>query len=441
MSRANHRCDRYARALTPRSSGPRALLLATAGLAVSACGSDFSREDVATRSDAIINGTADNGINSVELPGCSAVALDETWVLTARHCVRNPTTGVDLVTPGTDQATRVSPNEARTIRAVMRHGTEDIALVQVDAFSQLDQRLPLWDRPMGDLLESVLYCFGRGGNTTPSAGFGTWRSASLNVNETFADGYRLRPNTQGQIQWRGDSGGPCLLVGLFWPPLVTGIQSTVRYNCSAQATPQQCNDSPDTYATQVTSAYQVGLSPGISNWIRGNGWAAWAMPVCTLSSLVGRVDIACEPHRLPPAGGGSFQTPWLSVQRMDSGGGWVDVGPASDSPSPLGVTYTYRIRYFNNFGAGPWAFYQATPREYPSCESICTGSCGSIPRGDGTFCTCAVCPACPTCSSGTHCEYAPDYSSASCVIDDFACPRCLPPRHLEIDPDLGCICR
>src|SRR5262249_22108092 len=148
-------------------------------------------------------------LNAVNVPGCSGVALDEEWVLTARHCTID-SAGVSLLSIGTT-VDRANPLETRAIREIHRHPTLDIALLRVQPFSHVATHYAPYGLPLNQLENATLTCVGRGANTTPTGGFGIWRSARMVVQPgtTTADGYTFTPEN-GRIQYRGDSGGPCL---------------------------------------------------------------------------------------------------------------------------------------------------------------------------------------------------------------------------------------
>jgi hypothetical protein len=233
---------------------------------------------VASSGDPEKSGTTDSSIinggtspqtaryNAVELPGCSAVALDEEWVLTARHCTcQNGSLNWPCTTSlqvGVDQATRANPVESSVIREVHQYPNADLALLRMQTpFSTMANHNELWDGPMPNLAGKALYCLGQGDNLLPFGGSGTWRDATMSVADVDADGYTFWPNAQGQIQWMGDSGGPCIYQ-TSTTQYVTGIQSTATWEC---ATPWGCDKAT---AIRVTSTHQAGLTATASAWVR-----------------------------------------------------------------------------------------------------------------------------------------------------------------------------
>jgi Trypsin len=245
------------------ASWPRRVFVALAWFAslvpLAGCAIDFdsSADPPASISDPIINGDlADVGWwNAVEITGCSAVALDEEWVLTARHCTPSLMAGIDV-------ATRVSPREVRTIREIHRHPTDDIALLRVHPFSHVGNHIEPWNLDIEWLEGKDLYCIGRGNSTNPQTGFGTWRNATMRIGVTYTNGYAMYPNARSQIQTFGDSGGPCFYQSAT-TNYVTGIQSTATYTCMAGVS--VCDSST---ALTMTSVEQVGLSPAIGGWVK-----------------------------------------------------------------------------------------------------------------------------------------------------------------------------
>lgn len=219
---------------------------------------DFNNElnesAVESTKQSIINGDVLNSApiaaNMVEVPGCSAFAIDSEWVLTAAHC-----------TPGlvNDSSTlslfRPVP-ETKTLREFIAHPDEnstsgstpyaDIALLRVYTFvSPTLQAYQLWNGSLSPLIGSTLFCAGRGDNTFSGTGWGTWRFAYLSPSSLESSGYRIYEHpVTGQIQRLGDSGGACT-----YGSQVVGIQSSV-VGGSGNA-----------------SSYQVGLSATISGWI------------------------------------------------------------------------------------------------------------------------------------------------------------------------------
>jgi hypothetical protein len=112
---------------------------------------------------------------------------------------------------------------------VYRHATRDVALVRLAAPMVMNgtttgYRFSGWyTGAPSTLVGETLDCYGWGRNTA-SGGFGTLRTADLDVSSAAADEYTLGVNDDGQIIFRGDSGGPCFVDdGTRWR--IAGISS------------------------------------------------------------------------------------------------------------------------------------------------------------------------------------------------------------------------
>jgi hypothetical protein len=179
--------------------------------------------------------------------GCSGVALDNQWVLTAQHC----TYGMNY-NGAIDQVARASnTSEIRKLAEVRRQpgGAEtqhDLALLRVGrAFTDVP-RMREWSNPLSRLIGSDLFCIGRGHNNLNKTGFGTWRYAWLRPIAARINDYDMGPNSLGQIQYLGDSGGPCISYSGS-PPFVTGILGSTN---------------------GTTNSRLAGISPENSAWSR-----------------------------------------------------------------------------------------------------------------------------------------------------------------------------
>lgn len=224
--------------------------------ALAGCSAAADSADPST-SDAIIGGdenTYGDSWNAIEISGCSAIALDEEWVLTARHCTTS-------MTAWSSTAHRANPSETRTIREIHRHASEDIALLRVEPFSHMFHHFQPWNLALDGLSGKDLWCVGRGANTIAQTGFGTWRTAAMRISNPTATGYDMLPNARGQIQYFGDSGGGCTYSNgqTEW---VTGIQSTATWTCAPGTV--TCDAA---HVQTVKSVHQVGLSPQIGGWV------------------------------------------------------------------------------------------------------------------------------------------------------------------------------
>jgi hypothetical protein len=176
------------------------LIIASLGLA--ACAMDDG-DELSVDRDEIINGTvisAENSGFAIVNGGCSGTLITNTWVLTAKHCGTAVGSSV------------VMGSQTRTVDRVVNHPSVDASIARLSAPMTMNGSTTnhRW-RLRGDALGAgtSVRCFGYGRNTY-TGGFGTLRTANMTVHSTSGSDYVFRPNSSGQIQWMGDSGGGCL---------------------------------------------------------------------------------------------------------------------------------------------------------------------------------------------------------------------------------------
>jgi len=183
---------------------------------------------VGTASQCIINGdvvTEDTiGTPLLYGPGwgCSSTFINDTWLITAHHCLtyENVETGGTAVEPGQVQLVLLD-GTFTTAAGVYLNPTYDIGLVQLGQPMSCKHYANLLNStPSADLVGTSLYCQGWGGNSAPViddagdlgiAGFGTLRSATFKLNsiKVGLDNIEMDINACGQVPWHGDSGMAC----------------------------------------------------------------------------------------------------------------------------------------------------------------------------------------------------------------------------------------
>lgn len=248
----------------PRSGRKLAAAVIAAGLSACAAEPELDPETDETAQQ-IINGTPipAEGTGYVFISGASGTLVRNNWVLTAAHvvswAVNNP--GAISIQMG---------SQSTTGSAVHLHPSMDVALVQMAApftmngsTTSHEKQLYTYDAPR--LVGKTLACDGYGNNTY-TTGTGTLRHADLPVNNVEGSGYRLYPNSQGQIQWMNDSGSSCHQNGN-----ITGVQSTCAHWPELQ---------------RVHSCYQEGAA-SFGDWALDRLGTAVGGPAAAATSNVG----------------------------------------------------------------------------------------------------------------------------------------------------------
>jgi len=170
---------------------------------------------------------------------CSSVQLNNTWLLTAKHCVDKVARARDIWYFRED---RPDYNAAFADQYLLNE-VQDVALVHFPSGDPY-YALPLFsDNGLhlgldAELVGRPLTCFGYGWNAFGTGG-GVLRSAVLTPSTVGrspcglyqtdcypTDGYFMPTNIAGQVLAEGDSGGPCFL-DAGGERVVTGITNTV----------------------------------------------------------------------------------------------------------------------------------------------------------------------------------------------------------------------
>jgi hypothetical protein len=169
------------------------------------------------RADPIINGTrviSDTiGTPHVTTPvsNCSGTLLADHWLLTAHHCVTNEVvaTGGTAINAASVTATMLS-GASTTGAQVFLHPTLDVALVRLagsltNAFGH-PFATPLYNGTSSSLVSGFVFMQSWGLNAASGGSVGL-RFGSLGPITPTATGFFGFPNSAGQIQAPGDSGG------------------------------------------------------------------------------------------------------------------------------------------------------------------------------------------------------------------------------------------
>ncbi|HVH45842.1 MAG TPA: trypsin-like serine protease [Labilithrix sp.] len=198
---------------------------------------------------AIVKGTtistsSDRARSLINAPnGCSGVALDAEWSLTAKHCVDGG--GISPPMADVTQVGVVNPGEQRPIREWFNSPIEDMSLLRVHRFSAAVPEVYPYSVSLSRLVGNFYACFGRGETVFDTGtGSGVWRTANLEVDSVVNTyRYRTKPNILGQTMAHGDSGGPCFDAS----NRIIGI----------------------TQGGDATQTVHVGLTYSLTGWIEG----------------------------------------------------------------------------------------------------------------------------------------------------------------------------
>ena len=167
-----------------------------------------------------------------EAPGtfhaCTAVALSNEWLLTARHCFAPQ----DVATPQNVQLSLGDGTAAvGSAREILLSPTADAALIRLASPMSIGGSSTGFERRIypldpATLTGQTVRCLGYGANTSDPAadrnrGAGSLRTADLVISHSFNLNVYVNPNASGQAFAEGDSGGTCFVT------LANGTQALV----------------------------------------------------------------------------------------------------------------------------------------------------------------------------------------------------------------------
>jgi hypothetical protein len=214
---------------------PLALVLLPSACAVTPGDLPDEGDGALASAQPIINGAVSDpvpvGVVLVQSSGglCSGTLLSNRWVVSARHCF--------------DASAATAPSsvsitlgaQVRAAAEVILHESRDVALVRLDLPMVMNNSITGWDRSFfaGSLVGRTVRCMGYGRNTY-NGGAGVFRVADLQVTGTSGDDFVVSPNRVGQVPWRGDSGGPCMVTMPDGRQMIAGVASTASHDGSSQ---------------------------------------------------------------------------------------------------------------------------------------------------------------------------------------------------------------
>ncbi len=175
---------------------------------------------------------------------CTGTLLNNIWIITAKHCVDEAYSHRTYVNYDGYNSQALD---------VVEHPTYDIALIKLKYRFNINgsvtgYHMPIYNHSHESLRGLTLLCQGFGKNSM-SSGLGFLRQAYLRVFNTSEYHIVYERNLLDQIQYSGDSGGPCFYFNEDDKPFLVGVNNFVEFE-----------------AGEVTKSYQLGANK-FKSWV------------------------------------------------------------------------------------------------------------------------------------------------------------------------------
>ncbi len=308
------------------------------------------------------------GQSPIQSDNCTAELLRNDFVITARHCVTTDgTPGGPIDTTAADFTLFMDGQTVQGSKILdPTSGSFDFAYIVVTPFF-LTSGFPgtqaygwtAWnDYYTGtdaSLVGSALTCYGYGNNTCSGTGFGTLRTAGLNVVASTTTSITFGVNSSGQIQWTGDSGSTCFLTDGAYT-FVTSKTTTTGCPVSVIGTgPQVVGPDVTSYISQVGASFTT-----TSNSSNVSGDSMSLNYYVTNGNSAAKLTVT--PNWNPPGQSGAYLD--HNIGTWYNGSEW-EIFNQDTASMPTGES-------FNVTASGTGAFFVGT----------CTGCIGGSVSGD-----------------------------------------------------------